>query len=204
MSKADEARKLLLEGWSVADVSRATGAHYSQVHGIAKKLKETNASVENATKARSSGTASPQQPRNVRAGVEGTRAVRQPSRPVQVADSVAPDSSPAEWDLRPDDEDAGPCAECGLPLVERAISYGGRDYGRSLIHTFKSRGVEPTPQQLKSIERHTASRAEEREGRQAEARLGKRRVTTPVKPMLPAKVVGPAKRQLLRAKGRNV
>jgi len=209
VSKAAEARKLLIEGMSVADVSRATGAHYSQVHGIMKKLKESNELTTEATRARGARTdAAPkaQQPRNVRAGSSSTnRGARQADR-VAPAPAVgpAPDSLPAEWLIRPDDEDAGECAECGVPLVERSIAYNGRDYGRALVHTFRSRGVLPTPEQLKSVERHSARRKDEREVKAADAKLGKRRVTTPIKPMAQAPVVGPARRSTLKAKPRNV
>lgn len=204
MSKAAEARKLLIEGMSVADVSRATGAHYSQVHGIMKKLKESNELTTTATRERGTrAEAAPkaQQPRNVRAG--SSRKVA-PAPAAGAGDDRAPDSLPAEWLIRPDDEDAGPCGECGLPLVERTVTYGGRDYGRALIHTFRSRGVLPTPEQLRDTERHTARRADARKASEADAKLGKRRVTTPVKPMAqaPAKIVGPARRSALKAKPR--
>ncbi len=209
MSKAAEARKLLIEGMSVADVSRATGAHYSQVHGIMKKLKESNELTSDATKSRGQRAERPaaapkaQQPSDARTSGRRARASAQAAG--TRVDDVS-DSAPAEWLVRPDDEDAGPCAECGVPLVERTVTYGGRDYGRALIHTFRSRGVEPTPQQLHDTERHTARRADARVKAEADAKLGKRAVTTAkvVKPMVqaPAKIVGPARRSPLKAKPR--
>ncbi len=46
-SKADEIRDLLAKGMTVAQAAKATGAHYSHVHGIAKKLAGGSAAVVN-------------------------------------------------------------------------------------------------------------------------------------------------------------
>jgi len=100
---------------AVADVARAIDAHYSQVHGIMRKMQDQTGTSPAPRKTR---TATKPKPKPKKAEARVT------------------------WGERAGDEDAGECGKCSYAIVSREVFYSGKSYGRALIH--RNVGDNPT------------------------------------------------------------
>lgn len=141
-SKAEKARVMLAAGKSKSEVAKALDMHYSQVHGIAKKLAEQDADFANAQAV----APDERKARRIAANSRGMAATRQAAaakariksaakgKPAEVVEEEIPRNILVARGKREGDIEKGKCANCGYELVDRVLLYNGREYGRALIH----------------------------------------------------------------------
>jgi hypothetical protein len=128
-SKADTARQLLAEGYTVNDIARAVPMAYSQVHNIAKKESASWQTRAHAAKVLAKPKTTPVIPQR-RAGSAAVTArptpARSPNRPTRTGHSRPSGSRIGK--LRtpglPSDIAVGECANCGHDLVIRLGNSG--------------------------------------------------------------------------------
>jgi len=111
-SKADIARALLDEGYTVSEISKAVPMAYSQVHSIAQKTAKQPESSGKAglLPSPSWGRLPSPRPRS--------------TKPVKVRPPLSPRVGKLRTPGLPSDTDLGPCANCGHDVALRPLPTG--------------------------------------------------------------------------------